>query len=122
VPVPWAKAGKALGAVGTAAGLAGHAGQMNESRKIRKNLCELFREHFLTQDGVLREGVVKVECAGLTFTREAELQKDWSGSKYYAVRVVNNSKTGDDSGRVRRFGYFPDSKKVGWPPIYIEWY
>lgn len=140
VPIPWATAAKALGAagskagkalgpvgavvgvVGTATSVAGHAGKMNESRKIRKNLCELFREHFLTQDGLLREGVVEVECAGLTFTREAELRKDWSGSEYYAVRVVNNSKTGDHPERVRRFGYFPNSKKVGWPPTYMEWY
>jgi len=95
---------------------------MNESRKIRKNLSELFRQHFLTQDGLLREGVVEVECAGLTFTREAEVRMDWLGSEYYAVRVINNSKTGDDPERVHRFGYFPNSKKVGWPPIYTERY
>lgn len=95
---------------------------MNESHKIRKNLCELFREHFLTQDGLLREGVVEVECAGMTFTREAKPRMDWFGSEYYAVRVVNNNKTGDDPGRVYRFGYFPNSKKVGWPPLYTERY
>jgi hypothetical protein len=126
VPIPWAKAGKAIGPAATAAGAAataaGLTGKMNESRKIRKNLCELFREHFLTQDGLVREGVLEVECAGLTITREAKLRRDWFGSEYYAVRVVNNSKTGDDPERVHRFGYFPNSKKVRWPPIYMERY
>ena len=129
VPIPWATTGKALGTVGkvvgvagTAVGLASYAEKINESRKIRKNLCELFREHFLAQDALLPEGVVEVKCAGLTFSREAELRKDWSGSEYYAVRVVNNSKTGDDPERVHRFRYFPNSEKIRWPPIYTERY
>jgi len=108
--------------VGAVQGTVSLAGKINESRKTHKNLSELFREHFLTQDGLLREDVVEVECAGLTFTREAELRKEWFGSEYYSVRAVNNNKTGDNPERVYRFGYFPNSKKVGWPPIYTEWY
>jgi hypothetical protein len=126
VPIPWGKTGKAIGGagavVGAVQGTVSLAGKINESRKTHKNLSELFREHFLTQDGLLREDVVEVECAGLTFTREAELRKEWFGSEYYSVRAVNNNKTGDNPERVYRFGYFPNSKKVGWPPIYTEWY
>lgn len=107
---------------GTAVGVADQGKKIGANRSVRKNLADLFRENFLTADGSIRPGVVEVECAGLRFVRERNLVKDWSGGEYLLVRIINDAKLGDDPERVRRMGYFPKSKKIGFPPAWLETY
>lgn len=71
-----------------------------------RNLSELFCEQFTCPDGSLRVDVVEVECAGLGFVRSTTLAWDWSGSEhYFVVRILNESKKGNDPDRVRRLGF-----------------
>lgn len=122
MPVPWGPIGRAIGTVGGLIGVADHGAKIGAKRKVRQNLAELFREHFLADNGTLREDRLEAECAGLKFVRSCELTKDWSGAEYYLVRIVNESKMGDDPDRVRKMGYFPKSGKIGFPPSWAESY
>ena len=113
---------KVLGVVGAAAGVADQGKRMGSDRAVRRNLADLFRENFVTADGSLRPGFVEAKAAGLRFVRSTDTVKDWSGSEYYLVRVINDAKPGDDPDHVRRMGYFPRTKKIGFPPTWLENY
>ncbi|EIV94366.1 hypothetical protein [Frankia sp. QA3] len=111
---------KALGLTITVANVVGQSAKIGEKRKINRNLAELFRENFLLPDGSLHERVLEVECAGLRLVRATVLTRRRTGQEYYLVRVVNDAKSGDDPTRVRRFGFFPKSGKIGFPPAWLE--